>query len=89
MPIPKSLSKRKHAQALIGGLRPITRPDCSNLLKNAEDGLNGIVYRDDNQIVELQVSKVYGDKPQMRLIVTPLALAVTAPTSMPLFGDSA
>ena len=34
--------------------------------------MNGIVYRDDNQIVELHVSKVYGDKPQMRLTVTPL-----------------
>jgi Holliday junction resolvase RusA-like endonuclease len=85
VPIPKSFSKRRHGQALVGGLRPTTRPDCSNLLKNAEDGMNGIVYHDDNQIVELHVTKLYSDKPQMKLMVTPLQPA--AQTPMPLFGE--
>jgi Holliday junction resolvase RusA-like endonuclease len=69
MPVPKSFSKRRHGQALVGAERPITRPDCSNLLKALEDAMTGIVYRDDSQIVEVYVRKMYGDKPQMSVEV--------------------
>lgn len=36
-----------------------SKPDASNVLKAVEDAMNGIVYRDDSQIAEVSVSKVY------------------------------
>ena len=72
MPMPKSFSKRRVGQALIGAERPITRPDCSNLLKALEDAMTGIVYRDDAQLVEVHVRKVFGSKPQMQAEIKPL-----------------
>ncbi len=35
------------------------RPDCSNLLKSIEDGLNGVAYLDDAQITDVHVYKRY------------------------------
>lgn len=36
------------------------RPDVDNLAKSVTDGMNGVAYADDAQIVELLVSKNYG-----------------------------
>lgn len=38
------------------------RPDLSNMIKNIEDALNDIVYKDDSQIVRLISEKQYGSK---------------------------
>lgn len=62
--IPKSWSKKKRESAISGTIRPITKPDCSNILKAVEDGLNGIVYHDDAQIVEPSCAKFYSDIPR-------------------------
>ena len=35
------------------------RPDCSNLLKSIEDGLNGVAYLDDAQLTDVSVLKRY------------------------------
>ena len=37
-----------------------SKPDLSKLIRAAEDAMSGIVYRDDAQIVELNVTKTYG-----------------------------
>jgi Holliday junction resolvase RusA-like endonuclease len=59
MPIPKSYSK-KHKDACLEGLdKPINKPDIDNLCKSLFDGMNGIVFKDDGQIVTLIVSKKY------------------------------
>ena len=58
MPIPTSWSKKKQANAF--GQYCITKPDCSNAVKCLEDGLLGLAYRDDSQIVDLEVVKQYG-----------------------------
>jgi Holliday junction resolvase RusA-like endonuclease len=42
------------------GIRlPTKRPDLDNYLKTVLDGLEGIVYKDDAQIVDIHVSKRY------------------------------
>lgn len=57
---------RPQKHYLKSGLRPdapeyhITRPDCTKLLRAAEDAMTGIVYEDDGQIVEQTVKKTYG-----------------------------
>lgn len=43
----------------------LPKSDVDNLLKIVGDGLNKIIWKDDRQIVEAKVSKVYGDKPKM------------------------
>lgn len=40
----------------------VTKPDSSNLIKNIEDACNGVVYKDDCQIVRIISEKCYGSK---------------------------
>lgn len=69
VPIPSSWPKKKQEQARNGELRPLTKPDCSNVTKAIEDAMNGIVYADDKQIVELSVSKYYSELPRAEVRV--------------------
>lgn len=57
--IPESWPKKKKAEAAEFRIYPTGKPDASNLVKSIEDACNGIVYRDDAQIVELVVIKAY------------------------------
>ncbi len=41
------------------GEYPTTRPDVENLAKGLLDSWNGILWRDDSQIVDLELSKRY------------------------------
>lgn len=59
---PVSWSKKKRESALAGEIRPMAKPDSSNVLKAIEDGMNGIVYVDDKQAVTLRVDKFYAAK---------------------------
>ena len=58
-PIPKSLSKKRLEACLNGLEKPIKKPDASNVLKSVEDAMNGVVYKDDSQIINIHVTKVY------------------------------
>lgn len=69
VPVPESWSSKKKQQALNHEIMPTTRPDCSNLLKSIEDGMNGVVYKDDKQIVQIKVLKQYSDKPRAEITV--------------------
>src|SRR3954463_12990827 len=40
---------------------PITRPDCTKLLRGLEDALTGVVWNDDAQVVEQSICKRYGE----------------------------
>lgn len=46
---------------LSGETKPTKKPDCDNIAKIVLDALNGVAYRDDSQIYELTVVKVYGE----------------------------
>ena len=61
-PIPQSYSKKKVADCLNGFEKPIKKPDASNVLKSVEDAMNGVVYKDDTQIVNIHVTKVYSSQ---------------------------
>lgn len=56
-----SWTKKKKLSALDGSMRHTMKPDIDNLAKAIMDGLNGIAYKDDNQVCELVIKKVYGE----------------------------
>ena len=58
-PVPKSYSKKQRRQIAESGawvVRP-GKPDLDNVIKSILDGMNGIVYRDDVQVVSLRAKK--------------------------------
>ena len=67
--VPASWSRTKRAAALDGALRPTGRPDADNLIKLVCDPLNGLLWRDDSQVVELTVTKRYAEAPGSVLTV--------------------
>ena len=74
MPIPKYLSKvKKNRLTLEKEVKHVTKkPDLDNLLKAVLDGLNGIAYFDDGQVVKLSVEKVYSFNPRMEIEILAL-----------------
>ena len=60
--VPKSDSGKLREKKLRGEIKPTIKPDCSNIVKSIEDGLNGIAYLDDSQIVQLLVRKDYDEE---------------------------
>lgn len=61
--IPASWSQKKQRAALAGDVMPCGRPDWDNFGKAISDGGNGIVWKDDSQIVDARVVKRYADVP--------------------------
>ncbi len=70
-PIPKSVSKTKKAMMLSNQLRPLKKPDSSNVCKAVEDALNKIAYHDDTQIVDTQIRRYYSDNPRVDVVIQP------------------
>jgi len=68
MQIPQSYSRKKREQALSRTIFPTKKPDVSNVLKAIEDACNGVVYRDDVQIVSGSFEKLYGDRPGVTVV---------------------
>ncbi len=66
--IPKSKSKKVKQLMRDKVLRPTKKPDIDNIVKIIADGLNGIAYYDDAQIVDIAVRKFYSENP--RVVVT-------------------
>lgn len=60
MDVPASWPASKRFAALAGKIRPTGKPDLDNCVKCILDALNGVLWRDDAQVVELSVSKRYG-----------------------------
>jgi Holliday junction resolvase RusA-like endonuclease len=70
MPIPKRMPKYKR-EIIERGLYPhLKKPDLSNLLKFAEDAVEGIVYKNDSQIAVYGrgTGKRYGQRPRSILM---------------------
>ena len=60
-PVPASYSKTRKADCLANTERPNKKPDIDNVVKAVCDSINGVVYVDDTQIVDLHATKVYGE----------------------------
>ncbi|MFB3816176.1 MAG: RusA family crossover junction endodeoxyribonuclease [Candidatus Methylomirabilales bacterium] len=71
---PASLPRKRMAQliAATGGEIPkTTKPDLKNLISGCEDGMNGIVFRDDGQVWSYGNSrKIFGPAAETRITVT-------------------
>ena len=68
--IPKSFSKVKHNLAVIGELRPLSKPDLKNIIAGIEDALTGLIWRDDSQVVSFDGSgKWYSDVPRVEVTI--------------------
>lgn len=64
MPVPTSWSNKKRNAALAGDIRPMSKPDCSNVLKAIEDAMNGVVWIDDKQETDVHIKKRYSTTPE-------------------------
>ena len=71
--IPASWSSKKRRAALDDEIQPTTRPDIDNVEKSIFDGLNGIVWRDDVQVVCVIKRKRYADRPGVLVQIEPFA----------------
>ena len=69
-PIPRSWARRRQEAARTGAELHTKRPDLDNVVKAIKDGLNGIVWRDDCQVVVMQCRKGYADAPQVLVEVS-------------------
>jgi Holliday junction resolvase RusA-like endonuclease len=72
LPVPTSWSVKRREAALLGNIRPTTRPDADNYVKAALDAINAIAIADDSLVVELVATKRYARVPQLVITVTPL-----------------
>jgi Holliday junction resolvase RusA-like endonuclease len=58
--IPVSWSLKKQRAAAVGEIFPTKKPDLDNIVKAIKDGMNGVTWRDDAQVVQVVASKAYG-----------------------------
>lgn len=72
--IPASWSGKRQAQAAQGGVAATKKPDADNVIKAVLDGLNGVMWADDVQVVRLLAHKRYAEVPGVRVVVRELAL---------------
>lgn len=76
--VPASWSLKKQRMALEGSILPAKKPDTDNVLKAINDGMNGVVWRDDVQAVHGSWSKFYGATPGVTVRVKPIGVAQQA-----------
>lgn len=67
--VPKSWSAKRRAGALSGRDYPTSRIDIDNMCKLVLDALNGVLWRDDKQVVDLHAKRRFSDAPRTELEV--------------------
>lgn len=68
-PIPTSWSKKKTKAAMAGEIFP-GKPDWDNVGKIISDALNEVAYKDDSQIYQCTIAKMYSDRPRVFVQIT-------------------
>ncbi len=74
--IPKDTSKAMRELMQEAKLFPVVKPDIDNVTKIILDGLNGIAWHDDSQVVSVLAEKEYGDEPCVIVTVEALPCAI-------------
>ena len=70
--VPSSWPKWKREAAITDAVRPTGRPDIDNVLKAIKDACNGLIWRDDAQIVQVHCDKAYDAEPHVAVRVQEL-----------------
>lgn len=70
--IPQSMSKKRKTLALAGEIFPTKKPDIDNVEKAIFDAINGVVWKDDVQVVDVFKRKRYGETPGVLVRIVPL-----------------
>ena len=73
-PVPASWSKAKRARALAGVEWHTSKPDADNVAKAVLDACNGVVFRDDAQVVILIATKAFSEEPGVRVVIRECSL---------------
>nr|DAI77703.1 MAG TPA: Endodeoxyribonuclease RusA [Caudoviricetes sp.] len=68
--IPKSASRKKVLAMINDEIKPSKKPDADNIAKAVCDALNGIAYKDDSCVVQLNVEKFYAKEPYIRVYIS-------------------
>jgi len=63
----KSMSKKLREELVKNKIGHTHKPDCDNIAKIILDALNGLAFKDDNQITELKVIKLYGNEDKVEV----------------------
>lgn len=67
--IQKSSSKAAKTAKLTGKVKPTVKPDLDNYIKAVLDGLNGLAWVDDSQIVNISATKEYSLEPKTVVLI--------------------
>jgi Holliday junction resolvase RusA-like endonuclease len=67
--VPQSYTKRKREACLSGETKHTKKPDLDNVAKAIIDGMNGIIFKDDSQIINLHVTKVYAEVGKVEVLI--------------------
>lgn len=70
--VQRSLSKAETDRRLTNKVKPTTKPDVDNYIKALLDALNGILWKDDAQIVKLEAQKRYAKKGHVEIVIDKL-----------------
>ncbi len=73
LPRPKGHFKKNGQERPSAPMWPTTRPDTQKLARGTTDALTGILWRDDSQIIEERLLKMYGEPARVEITVTELA----------------
>lgn len=63
----KSTSKKLKEELIKNNIGYTHKPDCDNIAKIILDALNGLAFKDDNQITELFITKLYGEEDKVEV----------------------
>lgn len=86
--VPASWSQKKRLAAERGEVMHTTKPDADNVIKAVFDGCNGVVWRDDSQVVGMTVTKKYGPSPCVRFVAVELQPVSAGQPQRELLGVS-
>jgi len=77
MAIPKSTSAKLRTQMLNGMVYHFKKPDCDNMAKFYLDCMNELIYKDDAQICDLHVKKIYSMAPSVLIRIRPYTMNIS------------